>query len=337
MVDIDILAIELVTFAVIQGALRAEPTRELTDLAERTDDLHERMMDLEDEQGLNQLLRDTCVLVLRDLEVCSDVVKECLQAVRRHEALVRRKAELAKDGGKRRAASAARDAWGPRLEAKRAELADLRRRTEDVRWETVGEKERLRAFFMEHPGKVLLMTSILKNITLLCGGLVKSTMREVTPFEIGVAAREHTSALHLLDEDDPLRTASVGDRRDAFEVLETSEEALKAFNTVNRDTVEVGRLRREIARTRKEVVGLERLAAKAAKEAARANEEKRDAAHGECSKARQEAKVHRDEVRRFYLALRRKYRLRHGFGGFPESHAAMLSELVCGDEMVGRP
>ena len=337
MVDIDALAIELVTFAVTRGALRAEPTPEVTDLAERIDALHTRIMDLEDERDLNQLLRDTCAMVLHDLEAGSEVINECLLAVRRHEALVRGKAELARDGGKRRVASVVRDGWRPRLEAKRAERAELARRTEDVRWETLGEKEKLRVFFMEHPGKVLLMASILKNITLLCGGLVKSTMAEVTPFEVGVAAREHTAALRLLDGSDPLRTASEDDRRDAFGVLEASEEALKAFNTVNRNLVEVARLRREIARAREELVGLERMAAKAAKKAARACAEERDAVHDECSKARQDAKAHRDEVRRFYLALRRKYGLRHGFGGFPESHAAMLSELVCGDEVVERP
>ena len=324
--------IELVVYAVIQGALRAEPTRELTHLAARIEYLHERIMDLEDERDLNQFLRDTCATVLSDLEVGSDVVKECLQAVRRHEALVRRKAELAKDGGKRRAASAVREGWRPRLEAKRAELAELARRTE----ETVGEKERLRAFFKEHPGKVLLMASILRNIPLLCSGLVKSAMTEVTPFEVGVAAREHNAALPLLDESDPLRTASGDDRRDAFDLLEASEGALKAFNAVNQNIVEVARLRRETARAREELEGLERMAAKAAREAARACGKERDAVHAECSKARQEAKVHREEVKRFYLALRRRCGLRHGFGGFPESHAAMLSELVCVDEAYAR-
>ena len=329
--DINALTIELVAFAVNRGALRAEPTPELTELSDRVEALHKRITDLEDEGELLWLGRELCVGTLRDIKGASEVVNRCLQTVRRHEVLVRRREELARDGGKRRAASAARDAWGPRLEAKRANLADLRRTTEDVRWEIVGEKERLRAFFKEHPGKVLLMASILRNIPLLCSGLIKSEMTDVTPFEVGVAAREHASALRLLDEGDPLRTASEDDRRYTFKVLEASEEALEAFNAVNRNRKEAARLRRETARAREELVGLERMAARASREAARACGERMDEVRAKYSRARQEAKARRDEVRGFYLALRRRYGLRHGFGGFPESHAAMLSELVCGD------
>ena len=334
--EIDIREIELVAFAVSRGALRREPPPELVDLAERVEDLERRITGIEEERRRDRLHRDACATVHRDLAIGSEVLSECLLAVRRHEALVARKAELAAGGGKRRAASAARDGWTGRIEAKRAELAKLASRLEDVRWETLGEKETLRAFFSEHPGRVLLMASILKNIAVLCGGLVKYAITEVTPFEIGVAARAHGDALRLLGEGDPLRSATEDDRRAAFEALGGSEEALGAYNAVNRLRAEEATLREGIALARKELGDLERWAAEGAERAARALAAQRDAVRGECSRARQEAKVHRGEVRRYYHGLRRRYGLRRGIGGFPEGHAAMLSDLVSEDTVVWR-
>lgn len=331
--DMDVRVVDLLTFAVTRGALRVDPSPGLEVAANAVEDITRRIRELREEEKRARFYRETCAGILHDLEEGSEVVNRCLLAVRRHEALVLRKAELAGEGGKRRAVARVDEEWASRLETKRAEIGAIETKLRDIRWQTLSDKEALRAFFSGHPGLVPLMVSILRNIAVLLGGLVKSGINEVSPFELRVAMKEHGRALAALGEDDPLRRAGEQERMAAFEALLGADEAVGAFNAIRRNTAEETRLKRVVADAKRELAALERRASVDAAAAARAAGDERAACAKECSKAREEAKACRATVRDYYHRLRGKHGLPRGMAGFPEGHAAMLADLISEDKL----
>jgi hypothetical protein len=323
--DIEPRIADLVIFAASKRAFRhpLPPGVEKTAFRLISDsDLRSRKI----EQGLksDRLLLDTAARMLTDLQKGFDLLVHTLQAVRRREALTAQEEELI---GVRKTKAEVVAAMEPAIEKRKVELAGLTRKLEDERWAELDAQESLRRFFAGHPGLVKPMVSVLKNLPVLCGPVLKCEISEITSFEIGVAEKESATTLESLDSADPLRCISEEERRAVFAALR-SDEALDSYNMARRAMRSQKEVEAAITAARQELAGLELgVSEEAERKAADAR-----AASSELSKdlkkARHEARVRLEELRGYYVSLRKKYGARGGFAGFPAGHRAFMEGLT---------
>jgi hypothetical protein len=286
----------------------------------------------EKELRLDRLMRETAGMILSDLKKGFDMLPHAIQSVRRREALKVMEAEAI---GVRRARADAAAAWAPAIEERRKELAEQARKLEDERWAERESRELLRQFFACHSGLVKPMVSILKNIRILCGEALKYEISDISMFEIDVAERECASMIGSLDSADPLRCAAEEERRMAFEALR-SEKAIETYNSVIRSMQSQRNIESAINAGRRELAKLELGAAEDMQRRAKETSDGALALLRDLKKARGESSVRLEELRRYYLTLRKKYGLRGGLAGFPEGHQAFIENLIDEDRLRGR-
>jgi hypothetical protein len=171
------------------------------------------------------------------------------------------------------------------------------------------------------------MVSVLKNIQVLCGPVLKSAITEITPFELRVAEKQCATTMEKLDSADSLRCISEEERRAVFEALQ-SEDALACYNRAGR----ARRLQLELEATidlaRRELAAMRRRTSEEAERKAAETRASSSELAKEARKARREARAGLEQARKYYVELRRKHGVRNGFSGFPKGHSAFMENLT---------